>query len=86
MRINDLNLNRAADAQATQSIGQNASQRTADKQAANTTDQAEVSNLAQSLSASDPGRIEELRLQVQSGTYNVSAETVASSVIDAHLQ
>lgn len=86
MRINDLNLNRAADAQPTEKLGQNsASQRAAEKQAVNGTDQADVSSLAQSLSAADPGRIEELRLQVQSGSYNTSAEAVANAIIDAHL-
>jgi anti-sigma28 factor (negative regulator of flagellin synthesis) len=49
-------------------------------------DQAEVSHLAQSLSAADPGRVEQLRLQVQSGRYNVSAQTLASTLIDAHLK
>lgn len=87
MRINDLNLNRAADAPSTEKTGQNASQRLAEnQQGVKGTDQAEVSNLAQSLSAADPGRIEELRLQVQSGSYNVSAETVANAIIDAHLE
>jgi flagellar biosynthesis anti-sigma factor FlgM len=48
-------------------------------------DQAEVSTLAQSLAAPDPGRIEELRLQVESGTFEVSAHSLANALIDAHL-
>jgi anti-sigma28 factor (negative regulator of flagellin synthesis) len=44
-----------------------------------------VSQLAQSLAAPDPGRIEQLRLEVQSGSYDVSAQAVAKALIDAHL-
>ena len=40
----------------------------------------------QSLAAPDPGRIEQLRLQVQSGSYDVSAQAVANALIDAHLK
>jgi anti-sigma28 factor (negative regulator of flagellin synthesis) len=49
-------------------------------------DQANVSELAQTLTARDPERLEQLRLDVQSGTYKVSAETVAEAIIDAHLK
>jgi anti-sigma28 factor (negative regulator of flagellin synthesis) len=49
------------------------------------TDQAEVSQLAQALAARDPQRLEQLRLEVQSGNYGVSAEAVAKSIVDAHL-
>ncbi len=48
-------------------------------------DQAEVSQLAQSLTGSGSGRIEQLRLEVQSGSYHVPAEAVANSIIEAHL-
>jgi len=48
-------------------------------------DQAEVSPLAQSLAAPDASRIEQLRMQVESGSYQVSAQSVASALIDAHL-
>lgn len=85
MRIDDLNLNRTADTQSAEKLGPASQQRPADKQAVTGSDQAEVSQLAQSLAAADPGRIEQLRLQVQSGTYNVSAEAVASALVDAHL-
>jgi anti-sigma28 factor (negative regulator of flagellin synthesis) len=50
------------------------------------TDQADVSQLAQALATRDPQRIEHLRLEVQSGKYDVSAETVAKALIDAHLK
>lgn len=48
-------------------------------------DQADVSPLARALSTQDPARIDQLRLDVQSGKYDVSAETVAGAIIDAHL-
>ena len=48
-------------------------------------DQAEVSQLARALSASDPARIEQLRLAVQSDKYGVPADAVASAIVDAHL-
>ena len=50
------------------------------------TDQAEVSQLAQALSTSDPARLEQLRLQVQSGTYEVNSGALAKSIINAHLK
>lgn len=53
-------------------------------------DHADVSRLAQSLSGIDPGRpdpsrLEQLRLQVESGSYEVSAQSVANALIEAHL-
>jgi anti-sigma28 factor (negative regulator of flagellin synthesis) len=48
-------------------------------------DRAEVSQLARALSASDPARIEQLRLDVQSGKYSVPADAVANAIVDAHL-
>ncbi len=85
MRIDDLN--RTPVTQSTEKTDQTASQRsgTAGKDAVAGADQADVSLLARALSASDPTRIEQLRLEVQSGKYDVSAEAVASSIIDAHL-
>lgn len=84
MRIDDLNLNRTANAPAAEQIGQTTQHRAAEKSTAASSDQADVSQLAQSL-ATNPSRIDQLRLQVQSGSYNVSAEAVASALIDAHL-
>lgn len=49
-------------------------------------DEAQVSNVAQALATRDPQRIEQLRLEVQSGTYDVSAETVANAIIDTHMR
>lgn len=87
MRIDDLN--RAPLAQSTEKADPaNVQQRpgTAGKDAvAGPSDQADVSPLARALATNDPSRIEELRLAVQSGQYDVSAQAVAGAIIDAHL-
>jgi flagellar biosynthesis anti-sigma factor FlgM len=85
MRIDDLN--RTPVTQGTERTDQTAAQHpgATGKDAIAGSDQADVSPLARALSTTDPARIEQLRLAVQSGTYNVSAEAVASSIIDAHL-
>jgi len=49
-------------------------------------DRADISTVADSLRAADPQRLEQLRLEVQKGTYKVSAEAVAKSIIDEHLK
>lgn len=49
-------------------------------------DKADVSQLAQALATRDPDRIEQLKLEVASGKYNVSAEAVAKAIIDSHLR
>jgi anti-sigma28 factor (negative regulator of flagellin synthesis) len=49
-------------------------------------DQASVSQLARSLAPPDTARIEQLRLQVQSGNYEVPAQAIAGAIIDEHLQ
>jgi anti-sigma28 factor (negative regulator of flagellin synthesis) len=85
MRIDDLN--RAPVTPGTEQAGQSALSRASEGTVAGSVqpDQAEVSQLAQSLAAPDPGRIEQLRMEVQSGSYDVSAQAVANAVIDAHL-
>jgi anti-sigma28 factor (negative regulator of flagellin synthesis) len=55
-----------------------------DSKAARGTDLAEVSQMAQALSTGDPRRLEQLRLAVQSGKYEVPAEAVAKAIIDHH--
>ncbi len=55
-----------------------------DASAARGTDKVDVSQLAQALSLRDPQRIEQLRLEVQSGKYEVPAEKVAKAIIDHH--
>ena len=84
MRIDDLN--RTPLTQGTEKSDQTAAPRAQAKETAGGSDQAQVSSLAQSLSAPDPGRIEQLRLQVQSGNYEVSAQAVAGALIQAHLK
>jgi anti-sigma28 factor (negative regulator of flagellin synthesis) len=53
---------------------------------ANNADQTLVSDLAKALMATDPGRLEQLRLEVQSGKYDPSADAVAKSIISAHMK
>jgi anti-sigma28 factor (negative regulator of flagellin synthesis) len=89
MRIDDLN--RASVTQGTEQAGQTAHERTQGKDSLEkggvaSADQADVSHLAQSLAAPDPGRVEQLRLQVESGNYDVSARALANSLINAHLK
>jgi anti-sigma28 factor (negative regulator of flagellin synthesis) len=89
MRIDDLN--RANATQGTEQAGQTGQQRAQgkgplDPEVVSGSDQAEVSHLAQSLAAPDAGRIEQLRLAVQSGNYDISAGAVANAVIEAHLK
>jgi len=62
-----------------------------DSNAVSGADQAEVSQLAQSLSAPPPtmpssSRLEQLRMEVQSGKYDVPAQAVASALINAHIK
>lgn len=85
MRIDDLN--RAPLAQGAEKPDAADPKRGAEKNpsAASATDRADVSQLAQALAAPDPKRIEQLRAAVESGTYQVSAEAVARSIVDAHI-
>ena len=86
MRIDDLN--RSPLTQETGKTEQAAEKRALEKdsKAARGTDQAEVSQLAQALSSGDPQRLEQLRLAVQSGKYDVPADAVAKAIIDHHTQ
>ena len=49
-------------------------------------DQVDISQLAHSLSNTDTGRLEKLRVEVQSGTYRVQPDAVAHALIDEHLK
>lgn len=85
MRIDDLN--RTPLTQGTEKTDQAAEKRALEKNnVADSTDQAEVSQLARALSSGDPTRLEQLRMQVQSGNYQVSAGALAESIIDAHFK
>ena len=93
MRIDDLNRN--AGTQTTEQAGPAGQSRSIEKESSDKNipdstsavgaDQAEVSHVAQSLAAPGSGRLEQLRLSVQAGTYDVPAQAVASALIDAHL-
>jgi anti-sigma28 factor (negative regulator of flagellin synthesis) len=86
MRIDDLN--RASSTQGAEKTDPAAQKRAQENKAAAAAgaDQAEVSEVARALSPRDPQRLEQLRLKVQSGKYDVSAEAVAKAFIDAHLK
>ena len=83
MRIDDLN--RTPLTQGAEKTDQAAEKRALEKNnITDSTDQAEVSQLAKALSSGDPTRLEQLRVQVQSGNYEVNAGTLAKSIINAH--
>jgi anti-sigma28 factor (negative regulator of flagellin synthesis) len=83
MRIDDLN--RTPLTQGTEKTDQAAQKRALDQNSvSDSSDEAEVSQLAQALSTSDPARLEQLRLQVESGTYQVTPDALAQSIINAH--
>ncbi len=84
MRIDALN--RTPIQQGAEESGPAAPQTPLEKEAAAGSDHAEISQLAQSLATPNADRVEQLRLQVQSGQYDVSAETLAAAVISAHLK
>jgi anti-sigma28 factor (negative regulator of flagellin synthesis) len=87
MRIDDLN--RAAVTQGTQQAEQASEKRASEKSGslqAASGDQADVSSLAYALLSRDAQRLEQLRLEVQSGNYNVPADQIASSIINSHLK
>ena len=85
MRIDDLN--RTPVTQGTEKTEQAGQQRTQEKdRVEGAGDQAQISELARALAAKDPQRLEQLRLEVESGKYNVPAEAVAKALLDAHLK
>ena len=85
MRIDDLN--RTPLTVGTEKTDQAAEKRALEKDnVADSADQAEVSQLAQALSNGDPTRLEQLRMQVQSGNYEVRADALAKSIINAHFK
>lgn len=84
MRIDDLSAPVTQSAERTNQIAQLPPGARANE-AVPASDQAEVSALARALSTQDPARIDQLRLEVQSGKYDVPAQAVASAIVDAHL-
>ncbi len=85
MRIDDVN--RAPQTPSAEKTDQAAQKRALEKNTADgTADQAEVSQLAHALGSRDAERLEQLRLDVQAGNYNVPAEAVAKAIIDDHVK
>ena len=86
MRIDDLS--RSPQSQGAEKANQASDKRALEQKAGvvDGTDQADVSEIARGLSAKDPQRIEQLRLEVESGRYNVSADVVAKAIISQHLK
>ncbi|HYL77304.1 MAG TPA: hypothetical protein VEU96_24030 [Bryobacteraceae bacterium] len=86
MRIDDLN--RTPLTQGAEKTDQAAQKRALEQRTttADGVDQADVSELARGLSPKDPQRLEQLRLEVQSGKYDVSADAVAKAIIGDHLK
>ena len=84
MRIDGLN--RTPLQQGAEKSGPSAPQTQIGKEAAAGSDHAEISALAQSLATPNADRVEQLRLELESGQYDVSAETLAAAVIKAHLK
>ncbi len=82
MRIDDLN--RSPQPHPAEKSEPPAEKQPADSVAPVAADRAEISDLARALTAADPQRLEQLKLEVQSGRYNVSAAEVAKAIIDAH--
>jgi flagellar biosynthesis anti-sigma factor FlgM len=87
MRIDDLNRTPLTQTQGAEKTDQ-AAEHGAQEQTSVTggADQAEVSQLAQALGARDASRVEQLRMQVASGNYEVPAQALASSIVNAHLK
>ena len=87
MRIDDLN--RTPVTQARRSPGKHLNSTPQDNDAvvgSEQSDQAQVSHLAQSLAAPDPGESSSFSCKCSLGSYDVSAQAVANAVIDAHLK
>ena len=86
MRADDLNRTavRRGAQQAEETSEKRASEKSGDLQAASG-DQANVSSLARALSSRDAQKLEQLRLEVQSGN-NVPAGEIANSIISSHLK
>ncbi len=84
MRIDDLN--RALQSQEsakTEGVRPDHTQNSAASPQTSTSDAASISGMASALSPSD-SRLEALRLQVERGQYNPSANDVAAKLIDEH--
>lgn len=84
MRIDDLN--RPAQTQGPEHTERTGEQGKNQPASHRTSDQVDISQLAHSLSSADTTRLEQLRLQVQNGTYPVHPDVVAKALIDEQLK
>jgi len=81
MRIDDLN--RSPQTPATEKATSVATARSRESEVESAGgDNTEISSLAHALQPQDSQRLEQLRLDVQSGQYRVSVEKVAKAVVD----
>lgn len=81
MRIDDLN--RSPQAPATEKATSGPTARSRESQVGSVDgDDTEISSLAHALQPQDSQRLEQLRLDVQSGQYRVAGEKVAKAVVD----
>ncbi len=80
MRIDDVN--RSPLPQAAEKANSGSAVRGENDRAGNGADNAEISPLARALQTSDPQRLERLRLDVQSGRYQVSGDSVAKAIVN----
>ena len=84
MRIDDLNRpSQAQPAERTERTGEQAANEHAP---VGSSDQVDLSQLAQTLKLSDEHRLEQLRLQIKTGTYQVQPDAVANAIIEEHLK
>jgi len=86
MRIDDLNRTPVTQGAEKPDAGSGKRAVEGDRAGASGTDQVEVSNLAQALSGEDANRLDQLKLQVESGTYSIPAEELAKAIIHSHLK
>ena len=88
MRIDDVNQPaQAPPTERTERAGEQANkQGTSLNPSRNSSDQVDISPLANVVNSGDAQRLEQLRLQVKAGTYQVNADVVAKSMIDEHLK
>ena len=84
MRIDDLN--RPAQTPAPEPTERTGEQAKNEPASLRSSDQVDISQLAHSLSNADTARLEQLRLQVQTGAYRVQPDAVAHALIDEHLK
>jgi flagellar biosynthesis anti-sigma factor FlgM len=84
MRIDDLN--RPGQTQAAERTERAGEQDKNERSARSSSDQVDISQLANALNSADTHRIEQLRLQVSAGTYQVQPDVVAKSIIDEHVK